>query len=190
MKWKLLKNYEEFYEISENGDLRSILRKHESANRFGKMQRTCGGRPLKAHHAANGYLMSELNCNKQIKKVLIHRLVYENFVGDIKKGFVIHHKDENKLNNHYSNLEQLDYTTHNRIHSHPAWNKGLKGFRAGEKRDPNIYKNQRKRVKCVETGEVFESIKDLSAITKKSPSRISQCLKENKKIGDYKYEYY
>ena len=29
-----------------------------------------------------------------------------------------------------------------------------------------------------------------SARTKKSPSRISQCLKEDKKIGDYKYEYY
>jgi hypothetical protein len=44
----------------------------------------------------------------------------------IPKGFVVHHLDENKRNNHIDNLALVTTTAHNRIHSHEAWNKGIK----------------------------------------------------------------
>lgn len=44
----------------------------------------------------------------------------------IPKGFVIHHLDENKLNNDIHNLALMSITAHNRLHAHEPWNKGIK----------------------------------------------------------------
>jgi hypothetical protein len=44
----------------------------------------------------------------------------------IPKGFIIHHLDENKLNNDIHNLALMSITAHNRLHSHEAWNKGIR----------------------------------------------------------------
>lgn len=126
MKWKSMKNYEGYYEISENGQIRSLKRTHETRGRFGLMQRKCGGIVLKAHVSTRGYMMLELNKDKEIKKILIHRAVYENFVGPLDAQLLVHHKDHDKINNHYKNLVQIDVTEHNNIHSKPAWNKGIK----------------------------------------------------------------
>lgn len=44
---------------------------------------------------------------KQTRTVSLARLVYVAFVGDIPEGFVLHHVDENPLNNTLSNLKLL-----------------------------------------------------------------------------------
>ena len=41
------------------------------------------------------------------KQETLHRLVYETFVGEIKKGMHIDNIDGNKLHNHVKNLEQV-----------------------------------------------------------------------------------
>ena len=43
--------------------------------------------------------------NVKRKHFRTHRLVAENFVSGYFEGAVVNHKDGNKLNNHYSNLE-------------------------------------------------------------------------------------
>ena len=43
------------------------------------------------------------------KTVKIHRLVWETFNGDIPNGYVINHKDFNRLNNNISNLECITF---------------------------------------------------------------------------------
>lgn len=40
------------------------------------------------------------------KAIKIHRIIYAKFLGDLKPGKIIHHKDGDGLNNHVSNLEQ------------------------------------------------------------------------------------
>ena len=67
--------------------------------------------------------------NKNLfKRVSIHRLVYETFVGKIPKGMQINHKDGNKNNNHISNLEVVT-PKENTAH---AWRLGLTKKRFGE----------------------------------------------------------
>lgn len=40
-------------------------------------------------------------------KLNLHRIVYQKFVGDLDPLLQINHKDGNKKNNHFSNLEQV-----------------------------------------------------------------------------------
>ena len=46
----------------------------------------------------------------------IHRMVWEYYNGEIPEGYVIHHKDENKLNNSIDNLQLLTRKEHKILH--------------------------------------------------------------------------
>ena len=46
----------------------------------------------------------------------IFHLVWNVFVGECKKGYVIHHKDFNKLNDRLDNLEMITISEHMTIH--------------------------------------------------------------------------
>lgn len=46
----------------------------------------------------------------------LHRLIFEEFYGEIPKGFHVHHKDGNKLNNCILNLQLLRKDDHNSHH--------------------------------------------------------------------------
>lgn len=50
------------------------------------------------------------------KKQLIQTVNAEYAYGNIEKGYVVHHKDENKLNNSFENLEVMTDADHRRIH--------------------------------------------------------------------------
>ena len=49
--------------------------------------------------------------------VYVHSLIGKFIYGDIKKGYVIHHKDFNKLNNSNNNLEYMSSLEHYRLHA-------------------------------------------------------------------------
>ena len=51
------------------------------------------------------------------KHMPVHRFLYEQVYGPIPKGYHIHHKDENKLNNSLNNLEMLSNSDHRRLHN-------------------------------------------------------------------------
>lgn len=53
----------------------------------------------------DGYIRIELKYEKgKARKFLVHRLVYQAFVGKLKEGLVIDHIDGNRSNNHCTNL--------------------------------------------------------------------------------------
>ena len=85
--WKLLK-YHQNYLISEYGEV---------MNRW-------TGKIIKPTINKKGYERIDLSYSKGL---LIHRLVYETFVGELNFDLVIDHIDGNKRNNHYSNLQQI-----------------------------------------------------------------------------------
>src|SRR3990167_7182742 len=53
---------------------------------------------------------------KEGKEYLAHRLIWEKYNGTIPEGFLIHHKDRNKLNNDIMNLELTTREQHERKH--------------------------------------------------------------------------
>lgn len=55
-----------------------------------------------------GYYQVRLSNNEGYKDVLIHRLVAKYFVPNLVMGTQINHKDQNKSNNRWSNLEWCD----------------------------------------------------------------------------------
>jgi len=81
------------------------------------------------HHPAGtvtkygrGYFEFPFKNSSGIKRsVRLHRLVYSYFYGDIPDGYEIHHKDNNKLNNHPSNLVLVTHLQNMRM----ATNDGL-----------------------------------------------------------------
>jgi hypothetical protein len=85
--------FESIYEINKNGDIRS----KNKINKYRKPQ------------IVTGYMQVVL-FNKEIKKArYIHNLVWESFNGKIKDGLEVDHIDENKLNNHISNLRLVTH---------------------------------------------------------------------------------
>lgn len=103
MEWRKIKDFEG-YEVSEYGDVVSHKRNKTKT--------------LKPQMDRYGYLVVNLYLNGKMKTVKIHRLVCTSF--NEGKGETVNHKDFNKLNNHYSNLEFCS-TIQNIKH---AWNNG------------------------------------------------------------------
>lgn len=54
--------------------------------------------------------------NRGSKAFMVHRLVYQHFVGPIPEGYVIHHIDGNPQNNIYTNLTLLKRDEHTSKH--------------------------------------------------------------------------
>lgn len=101
----------------------------------------------------------------------IHRLVAEAFLGK-KEGLDINHIDGDKTNNDLSNLEWCTRGENNRH----AYRIGLK--------TPS--KNRAKRVRIVETGEVFDSLSDCANAIGGREYSISMCLNDKYKRHAHK----
>lgn len=86
--WRKIPNYENLYEVNEFGNIR---------NKYKKI--------LSPHFDKDGYLRIDLYKNKVRKKFGIHQLVALSFIDGYFEGAVVNHIDEDKANNHFSNLE-------------------------------------------------------------------------------------
>ena len=109
--WKQIEDYP--YEVSNLGRIKSYN------NTRSKKTKIINGTIMK-----NGYRTIAINK----KKYYIHRLVAMAFVDGYKEGLHVNHKNGNKLDNHFSNLEWVT-NAENVRHS---WKNGLvniKGMR-------------------------------------------------------------
>lgn len=89
MEWKPIVGYEN-YEISEYGDIRNL--------NTGKIRK-------KRINSLHGYVEVDLYKNGQCSWKRVHRLVAEAFLDNPNSLPVVMHKDNDKTNNHYTNLE-------------------------------------------------------------------------------------
>lgn len=111
--WKPIKDYEELYEVSNLGNVRSVDR-YVNAKLNGVLtKRKIEGTNIKPYLHKTGYYIVKLSKNGKRKNIKIHRLVAEAFIDNPNKLKCINHKDENKLNNYVENLEWCSYKYNN-----------------------------------------------------------------------------
>ena len=91
--WKAIAGYEELYEVSDLGRVKSL--------KYGKEK------ILKHRKTTGGYLQVSLCKDGHVKSVRIHRLVAEAFIQNPNNLKTVNHKDEDKTNNTVSNLEWM-----------------------------------------------------------------------------------
>jgi len=97
----MIKNLSEVEGFEEYSDY-SITSDGDVVSHKGKKDRI-----LKKKCTSNEYLMVTLYSYKNSKNFYIHRLVLRAFCEGYKKNLQCNHKDENKINNNYENLEWL-----------------------------------------------------------------------------------
>lgn len=103
--WKSIK-VKKGYLISNKGRVKSVDRTIVCKNRWGgKTNRMIKGKLISPLIDKQGYMSVRFGRNS--KRYLVHRLVYETFVGDIPNGMQVNHKDEKKGNNNLDNLNLL-----------------------------------------------------------------------------------
>ena len=85
--WKDIPGYEGLYQVSNHGRVKR------------------GAYIKKTRIARNGYVLVSLWKDGNEKKCLVHRLVADAFIDNSSGLPEVNHKDENKANNHVSNLE-------------------------------------------------------------------------------------
>jgi hypothetical protein len=104
--WRPITNFEDAYEVSNYGNVRSITRVGYQRNRWGEQSKyVYQGRLLKKRVQKNGYETVDLRMNGKHERYAVHRLVAEQFIEKpYGKGY-INHLDCNKINNRADNLE-------------------------------------------------------------------------------------
>lgn len=123
MEIRQIKGFENLYEITEFGDVFAMERTVESGKN--KMCVRYYERKEKPQRFDKyGYKRVSLSKNGIVKTISVHRLVAITFIeGDSK--LTVNHKDGNKLNNHFSNLEFIS-SSENLKHAHrTGLNKGV-----------------------------------------------------------------
>ncbi len=105
--WLPVKGFEDRFKISNHGRLISINGTY-NGNRF-----------LKLNGTNRGYCQLILHDKPRKRRVYIHTLVAEHFISDKPNGnrMTVNHKDGDKSNNHFSNLEWIELADNVR-HAH------------------------------------------------------------------------
>lgn len=106
-EWKDIVGYEGYYQVSSDGNVRSLNRTvHHSKN---SGTRILFGRMIKNHKNTKGYISVALSKNGVVAMYRVHRLVAKMFVPNPNNLPEINHIDENKSNNASSNLEWVSH---------------------------------------------------------------------------------
>ena len=95
-RWKPIKDYEEFYEISTYGRVKSLRRKKIMVNK-----------PLGGKGRYLAICLS--NAPNKGRYVLVHRLVAGAFIKNPKEKPCVNHINNNPEDNHVENLEWVTY---------------------------------------------------------------------------------
>ena len=124
---------------------------------------------------SNGYYRLWITHNGIVKRMRIHRLVWEYFNGEIPKGMQINHVNGIGTDNRLSNLE-LCTQSENMQHADKM------GLRKNHRRKP--YK-----VQNLETGEIFDSLTIASKSMGLNPSALNDAFRRGyKTCGGYTWK--
>jgi hypothetical protein len=170
-KWKPIKGYEGYYEISNKGNVRGIKRTIATSN--GKTV-TIKPKLLKLQKDGNGYPTIMLTKQGIRKAYNVHRIVAEAFMPNSKGLDVVNHINSIKTDNSVENLEWC--TQHENLHKSIKYN----NYTLANK-TPIIRLND---------GKTYDSIKEAAKDIHGNIGHIHECCngKRNHHKG-YKFAY-
>ena len=166
--WMPIKGYEDSYQISNFGRVRSIDRIAMTGNPLHETR--IKGKIKSNVKLKNGYMSIVLynHCSPCAK--YIHRLVAETFIPNPENKREVNHIDGDKTNNHVPNLEWVT-SSENKIH---AYENNLMGDREGAVKKI-IAKKQVPII--MDDNRVFNGVNEAGREMDISPSCISRVLK-------------
>lgn len=141
--FKEIEGYEN-YQVSNYGSVKSLGN--------GKTRKE---KVLKPFNTTKGYLQVELSKQGKRKNYYVHRLVAQAFLQNPNNYEEVNHKDEDKTNNHVTNLEWCD--------------------RKYNINYGTLKEKISKQVLCVETGVVYPSTMEVQRQLGFAQTNISKC---------------
>jgi hypothetical protein len=152
--WKDIKEYEGLYQVSNMGKVKSLRRIHGIINK------------ILSNHLTRGYYSVKLSVNRKEKDFNVHRLVANAFIPNPLAKPCVNHRDANKCNNEFTNLE---WCTHQENMDHASFmNLLVKGERNHKHKlsmiDVNFIREKRKEgFRVFEIAKSFRNV-DYSTI--------------------------
>lgn len=114
MRWRAIPGFEQFYEVSDRGDVRACERSVRFLSKKGKPHfRQKRQRLVRAQVINSGYLVVHLNKDWKRTPRTVHSLVAAAFFGPRPRGYDVAHWNGNKLDNRATNLR---YATRSENH--------------------------------------------------------------------------
>lgn len=157
--WKDIKDFEGLYQISNFGNVRSLITNKNI--KFNKVK---------------GYLYVHLYNNSKRKSIRVNRLVAQAFIPNPDNKPQVNHIDGDKLNNRVDNLE---WVTREENMQHAIKN-------SLRKPSKGIKNPLSKQIICITTGEIFGSTREAGEKMNADYSRISKCCRgEAKHCGKH-----
>ena len=159
------------------GRVKSLERKYFSIRN--NCEQIWKSRILKQNFNPNGYLVINLNKNNKRKIFRVHRLVANAFINNYENKPCIDHIDTNKSNNCISNLRWCTQkeNVNNEItkENHKKAMKIIKDI--ADKNRAKAIESNKKKIKCITTEEIFDSMKEACNKYKLKSGNLSKCCK-------------
>ena len=166
--WKNIKDYENYYQCSNYGRIKSLDRTIVDKNGVSYLK--CG-QIIKPRKNKNGYLQVALNKNGKREMKYVHKIIASAFLEN-KTGIIVNHIDGNKENNNVTNLEWCSYSE-NSLHAYQKLKRDIsrKGASKQKIKVTDIINNKFK---------IYPSISKTSKYLNLSETQIRRYLKNSK----------
>ena len=176
--WKPINGYENLYEISNLGRVKSKPREWFQKHRSGKLVKYKKTENLlKLQADRKGYIHVDLFKNKIAERKLVHRLVAEHFIDNPNNYKYINHIDSNPSNNNVKNLEWCTQSYNIKF-----------AYDNGKKIPPHKRSVAQINIKTNETVYIYSSISEAHRLT--GFNNIGVCCRGlRNKAGGYKWQY-
>lgn len=119
---------------------------------------------LKPRANKSGYLYVNLYSDGKVKTAIIHRLVAEAYIPNPEGLRDVDHVDGNRKHNYIGNLQWMTHAD-------------------------NVKKGSCKKVRCIETNQIFSSFVEAAKSVNKQPTGISACIRgKQQTCGGFHWE--